>query len=303
MQIEIRCSYEGLKDKSVIDKDGERIGRIVDAVFDEKLILTKFVIGGSRLEEWLEDRGLRPDIDPLVPIATISRVKENLHLNVSKDTLKTTLDLDGIGENENKFTEIMKFPILDSNKLMIGKIKSYCINPDLHIDFIISGDELNPKLSEKHSIYGLIYAFTRKDISSKEDNRLILKQSLQEIEIKLKHDINFALIHSSEVAWQDGKISKDEFEILQHLEVDAEIYDNALKDALEDDVITDVEELELEKLKENLIHKAYNTAVADKVITREEGAIIDRLANYMIDRRKKLFWQVFGTYKDSRSDL
>lgn len=300
MQIDIRCSYNGIKNKQIIDSEGKKVGRIIDAVFNDKLELTKFVIGGSRLEEWLENRGLRPDIDPLVPISTITKVADKIHLSVNQDTLKTTIDKEGFAENERKFSQITNYPILDSAKENVGLMKSFCINPDQSIEFVIFGDDLNPRLLEKHTITGLLYAFTNKEMVSNEGNQFRLSTSLDEIEHRLKHDINLALIHSTKVAWKDGRISEDEMEMLKIMEVNAETYQKALLSALSDNIITQEEEIELEELKEDLIHAAYTTAMRDKIITKDEGAIIDRVANYMIDKRKKIFWKTFGTYKDSR---
>jgi sporulation protein YlmC with PRC-barrel domain len=300
MQIDLRCSYSGIKNKKILDNEGKNVGRVIDAVFDDKLELTKLVIGGSRLEEWLEDRGLRQDIDPLVPIETITQVGEQITLSIDQSKLKTTLDVEGIAGNEKKFSQIMEYLILDANQKNIGKLGSFCINTDQSVEFIIYGDNLNPELSRLHAKAGLLYAFTKNEIRSVEADRVTLSKSLKDIERSVKHDIRYALIHASKMAWQDGKISEDELELLRQLEVNAEVYDNALKDALEDNIITQSEEEGLEKLKEDLVHKAYTVAFSDKVISKDEGAIIDRLANYMLEKREKLFWKTFGTYKDSR---
>ena len=243
---------------------------------------------------------MRPDIDPLVPIEAITQVGEHITLSIDQGKLRTTLDAEGIAGNEKKFSQIMEYPILDTNLEKIGMLGSFCINPNQSVEFIIYGDDLIPELSEHHTKAGLLYAFTKNEIRSVEGDKITLSKSLSDIEKGMKHDIKYALIHASKMAWQDGKISEDELGLLRQLDVSAEIYEKALEDALEDSIITKSEEEGLEKLKEELIHKAYTVAFSDKVISKDEGAIIDRLANYMLEKREKLFWKTFGTYKDSR---
>ena len=59
----------------VVDSDGFRVGKVMDVWFDEN---TKpwLVIGGGFIEETLENLGVKPDIDLLIPADFISEIQE-----------------------------------------------------------------------------------------------------------------------------------------------------------------------------------------------------------------------------------
>ncbi|MHA2504599.1 MAG: hypothetical protein ACXAE3_17225 [Candidatus Kariarchaeaceae archaeon] len=81
-----------LKGIPIEDNAGERLGRLIDAVFrigSDTIELTKFVVGGSKIEEFLERIKVREDVDPIVPLEYISEfTEEKIILNVSGDQLK-----------------------------------------------------------------------------------------------------------------------------------------------------------------------------------------------------------------------
>ncbi len=83
--------YSRLEKMHVIDKTGEKIGQILDIDFDTDGVVS-MIVGGGFIEEKLEALGLKKDVDIIVPGHTISDIKENIHLNVSKDELETTME-------------------------------------------------------------------------------------------------------------------------------------------------------------------------------------------------------------------
>ncbi|MFW9992410.1 MAG: PRC-barrel domain-containing protein [Candidatus Odinarchaeota archaeon] len=87
-----------LSKMDVIDKNGVKIGNVIDVAFfkgDDDCM--SFVIGGSFLEEFLEKVKLIPDVDILVPSQNITGVKDNkITLDLSREELKTTVQEDNM---------------------------------------------------------------------------------------------------------------------------------------------------------------------------------------------------------------
>ena len=97
-------------------------------------------------------------------------------------------------------------------------------------------------------------------------------------------------------ASKDGVISEDEKALIDVVTVDLATYYKALELALEDNIITKEEETQLDAIKENLIKKMHTITTADDKVTADERALIEKLASFMVDRRKELFWKVFSYY-------
>lgn len=119
--------FSDIKNCNITDSEGNKIGRLLDAVFKhtiEGLHLTKFTIGGSVLEEMMEDMGLKEDIDPVFPVDVIEGVAPSrIRLNVAQSKLKsTTIHDDAIEPNELKLSTLSKFKILDGKNEHIGNI-------------------------------------------------------------------------------------------------------------------------------------------------------------------------------------
>jgi len=143
--------FSQIKGSDVQDNNGMKIGNLQDACFrhvENGLELTKFIIGGSMIEEILEDIGLRPDVDPVFPIANIKGVSpKGIRLNVTKDKLKsTTLDTDAIEADEFRLSSLGKFKIVDSNGESIGNIIDITFSRNA-FQFII-GDGFIKELAE-----------------------------------------------------------------------------------------------------------------------------------------------------------
>ncbi|MFW9992411.1 MAG: PRC-barrel domain-containing protein [Candidatus Odinarchaeota archaeon] len=83
--------FTDLSKMDVVDKNGARIGNVIDAAFFDEDNLS-FVIGGSTMEEFLEKIRVIPDVDLIVPSQNITSVKDNkISLNLAREMLATTL--------------------------------------------------------------------------------------------------------------------------------------------------------------------------------------------------------------------
>ncbi len=117
--------FSDMRNKIVYDSKGEKIGKIIDFIFDftdNKIVLKSVVLGGSRKEEFLEAIGLRPDDDPIFQVDCIDRMEEDIHLGVPKESLKSTLDKDAIGEGHMKLSTVTKLPVIDADDIKIGNV-------------------------------------------------------------------------------------------------------------------------------------------------------------------------------------
>lgn len=81
--------FSKIKNKYVFDSNGEKIGRIIDAIIhiDYK---TSFILGGSYLEEILEDIGIISDMDIFLPTNILIHQDEkgNFHAKYEKKFFK-----------------------------------------------------------------------------------------------------------------------------------------------------------------------------------------------------------------------
>lgn len=86
--------FTDLSKMDVVDKNGSRIGNVIDAAFFDEDNLS-FVIGGSTMEEFLEKIRVIPDVDLIVPSHNITSVKDNkISLNLTREMLATTVQAD-----------------------------------------------------------------------------------------------------------------------------------------------------------------------------------------------------------------
>lgn len=133
LEISQPINTKTLKNADVVDSNGDVIGRISDMTFtfDGKFKLSKFILAGSRFEEFLESIKVRPDHDPVFDASMIKSVSDHVHLDTSKNDLKTTLDQDAITSDEIRFSKLQKMAIIDKNGEKVGKA--------LEMDFDVEG--------------------------------------------------------------------------------------------------------------------------------------------------------------------
>ena len=98
-----------MKNKDILDNKGQKIGRVIDFHFlyeDGKVKLKSIVMGGGRVEEFLESVGLRADIDPFFPLEVIDRFEnDQLHLKVEYEKLTKPVEL---GPTEMRLSTLSK---------------------------------------------------------------------------------------------------------------------------------------------------------------------------------------------------
>lgn len=143
--------FSKMINKSVIDSAGKRIGRLIDFHFsweDDEIQLKSVVLGGSRIEEFLESLGLIPDIDPFFPLEKVDRFEDDkLYLNVEFEQLDEPVKL---GEKEMRLSDLSKLQIIDADGLKVGNIIDVYFDENSHLWFIAGGGFFEELLETLH---------------------------------------------------------------------------------------------------------------------------------------------------------
>ncbi len=141
------CSREMMK-ADVLDSSGEKIGKVGDLTFsfDGELKLSKFILSGSRWEEFLESIKFRPDLDPIFDESLIERIDDNVHINTTKNSLKTTLESDAIPAGDIRLSDFMKMDIVDKNGKKVGRVIDVDFDIDGSVSMIVGGSFIEEKL-------------------------------------------------------------------------------------------------------------------------------------------------------------
>lgn len=135
----------------VVDASGKKIGKISNLTFtfDGSLKLKHFILGGSRMEEFLEAINLKPDEDPVFESTVIKKIDTYIHLDTSVNSLMNFHD--PLSDDEIKFSDLQKLEIVDKDGVKVGR----AINVDFDLDgrtALIAGGGL---LEEKLESFGL----------------------------------------------------------------------------------------------------------------------------------------------------
>ncbi len=89
--------------------------------------------------------------------------------------------------------------------------------------------------------------------------------------------INEMIKSITKVALSDGKITPEEAELIERVQINVLIYDNALEDALDDGIITDEEKVILDALKMEILNDAWEIASISDGIDENELKMLEIL--------------------------
>jgi len=287
-------SLSALRHLRVQDATGQAIGRIRDAVVQrETLALRGFVVHGSRLEEALEAANLRKDVDPLVSLDDITQVTERtLTINKAASELPNAAP-EALAEDDMLFSALRKIPVLDVHGQLLGILADVYMNEDGTPAYQLGGESFLLYLKKTHCATDLMYLLTPDRIQHTGDGYQI-QTDITSLEHDLKRSLTNLVRDLLVEAGRDGKITADEQALIDTVSVDIGAYQEALEQALADGVVTKEEEAQLESFKQDMLRRVHFIARQDDVGTRDEFALIRKLAAYMVDHREELFWKVFG---------
>ncbi len=287
-------SLSALRHLRVQDATGQAIGRIRDAVVQrETLALRGFVVHGSRLEEALEAANLRKDVDPLVSLDDITQVTERtLTINKAASALPNAAP-EALAEGDMLFSALRKIPVLDVHGQALGSLADMYMNEDGTPAYQLGGESFLLYVKKAHCATDLMYLLTPDRIQHTGEGYQI-QTDITSLEHDLKRSLTNLVRDLLVEAGRDGKITADEQALIDTVSVDVGAYQEALEQALADGIVTEEEEAQLESFKQDMLRRVHFIARQDDVGTRDEYALIRKLAVYMVDRREELFWKVFG---------
>ncbi|MFX1369484.1 MAG: PRC-barrel domain-containing protein [Promethearchaeota archaeon] len=190
----VNMKSSDLKNKAVFDAQGSKIGRVIDLIFNiegTKLSPKFIVLGGGRIEEFLESIGAKPDNDPLFTIDVMEAVEdERIVLCADRDMLMNTLDFDVIGENDRKLSDISKASVIDADGIKIGKVVDTWFADNGEVFMLLGGgfwEETLERLGVQPEIDLLV---SEKDIESFSEKEIKLKWTKFQLEANCEKEFD-----------------------------------------------------------------------------------------------------------------
>ncbi len=181
----------------VVDSSGEKIGRIGDMTFtfvNGELKPSQFILVGSAWEEFLESIGAKPDIDPVFNASLIQRMGDNVQLNTTKNSLKTTLDPGAFSADEIKLSDFENLDIMDEQGVKVGRAIDIDFNADGTASIIVGGGFIEESLESwglKQDVDIIVPCSTVELISdhvklrvSKDELALTMDKAMKSAEVK-----------------------------------------------------------------------------------------------------------------------
>jgi len=177
--------YSDIRSKDVIDSKGEKVGEVMDWIFDcadNKLDLKNIVLGGGRIEELLESIGARPDIDPVVKLEDVDSISDKVYLKVDGESLKKTIDPGVLAETDITFSKLSDVKVIDSDGFKVGFVIDIWFDLDNVMWLLLGGgffEELLERLKAQPDIDLLVPPHFIENLNSNEIKLSITKFQLE----------------------------------------------------------------------------------------------------------------------------
>jgi len=177
--------FSEIRNKDVIDSDGDKVGEVMDWIFgcgENVLDLKYLVIGGGRVEEFLESIRARPDIDPVVRLEDVDSISDTVHLKVDSETLKKTLDPGVLAETYITFSKLSDVKVVDSDGIKVGFVIDIWFDKDNVMWLVLGGgffEELLERLKAQPDIDLLVPPYFIETIDHNEIRLNISKFQLE----------------------------------------------------------------------------------------------------------------------------
>jgi len=154
----VELKYSDIRSKDVVDSKGEKVGEVMDWIFgcgENKLNPKYIVLGGGRIEEFLESIGRRPDIDPVVRLEDVDSITDKVYLKVDSESLKKTIDPGVLDKADYTFSKLSDIKVVDSDGLKVGFVIDIWFDEDGTMWLLLGGgffEELLERLKAQPDI-------------------------------------------------------------------------------------------------------------------------------------------------------
>ena len=105
-KLNVNIDLQDISKMKIYDKDGVEAGRIIDFCVTDDHRVSKFILGGSRVEEIKERLGMKADDDPVISMDCIEEVnleEKKIIINLSCSELPNKLQEDVFESDETLF--------------------------------------------------------------------------------------------------------------------------------------------------------------------------------------------------------
>lgn len=171
--------YSDVKNKDVVDSNGKKIGNVSDLIFHlqgTRLIPRSLVLGGGRIEEFLESIGVRPDYDPVFNIEIIDAVEDDrIILCANREKLNSTLDPGIFDEDDIKLSDLSKLRIIDADGFKVGNVIDVWFDTDDEVYLVLGGGFFKEILERLHAQPDIDLLASYKEIESITNEEIKLK--------------------------------------------------------------------------------------------------------------------------------
>ncbi|MHA2091445.1 MAG: hypothetical protein ACW98K_11345 [Candidatus Kariarchaeaceae archaeon] len=188
----IQTDFGQLRKVKVIDVDGIDVGKVIDFVVDQDFKLSKFILGGSFIEELKERIGLKVDDDPVVSLESIDQtgtpVVNQVQLTIKAEELSNKLDPKAIGSDEYVFSQLSKYDVVSNKGDRIGKIVDALLAKDGLTSFVL-GERALVEFFERVGLIGNYdLLIPPKCIAKIQDQEIRITSSKEELKLLLNNE-------------------------------------------------------------------------------------------------------------------
>ncbi len=187
-RLNVNVDLHDLKKMKVYDKDDQEAGRIIDFCITNDYRVSKFILGGSRIEEIKERIGLSPDDDPVISMDCIEEVnlhQKKIRINLSCNELPNKLQENAFTSSETLFSEIKNTTVKSTDGEKIGRVIDALFTEDNDVSFIL-GDNVFVEFLERTGLTGNYDLLLPKQfIKHRDDNEIVIDKSKDQLKTLL----------------------------------------------------------------------------------------------------------------------
>jgi sporulation protein YlmC with PRC-barrel domain len=183
-RLNVNIDLQDLSKMKVYDKDDTEAGKIIDFCVTDDYRVSKFILGGSRIEEIKEKIGLKADDDPVISMDCIEEVnlRENkIRINLSCSELPNKLQENAFTDNETLFSSIRNTMVKSTDGTKIGRVIDALFTEDNDVSFIL-GDNPFVEFLEKIGLAGNYDLLLPKQyIKQRDENEITIDKSKDQL--------------------------------------------------------------------------------------------------------------------------